>query len=495
MNTIPKLTATRKLTAAGVVGLAAIIGLGLSAPPALAAASGQPVQVVLTSARLGKALSVMPAIRFSAARHPQLRALYVDDRVRYQTMVGFGAAMTDSSAWLLHDKLPVATRQRAMNALFSPAGIHLNFTRVPMGASDFTVGGQPYSYDDLPAGRTDPQLAHFSVAHDNAYIIPALRQMLRINPGIDVLATPWSPPPWMKANQAFDDIGRAGAVLPLYYQPLADYFVKFIRAYQSHGIPIWGVTPENEPNAGSAFPASLMVAQNEAAFVGRHLAPSFAAAGLHPHIYGADTGADLPYVQTLLASRGAANFSGIASHCYGGEQTMSAIHALHPTVQEIMTECSPGIIPYMAAEAAISGARNWASVITLWNLALDPSGGPVQPPNSGCHRCTGLLRISEQTHKVSYSLNYFQLGQLSKFVQPGAVRIRSPRWVSDFRGVTKGYGVTSGLDNVAFLNPDGTRVLVAYNNSTGPVRFAVSWHRRSFAYTLAAGATVTFSWK
>ncbi len=134
-------------------------------------------------------------------------------------------------------------------------------------------------------------------------------------------------------------------------------------------------------------------------------------------------------------------------------------------------------------------------MIVLWNLALDPSGGPVQPPNSGCHGCTGLLKVSERTHRFSYSNNYYQLGQLSKFVQRGAVRIRSDRWVSEFKDVAGPYGVTTGLDNVAFLDPNGTRVLIAYNNSPQGLRFAVSWHGRSFAYTLAAGATVTFTWK
>lgn len=174
---------------------------------------------------------------------------------------------------------------------------------------------------------------------------------------------------------------------------------------------------------------------------------------------------------------------------------MSAIHDSHPTVQELMTECSPGIIPYGAAEAAISGTRNWASAVVLWNLALDPSGGPVQPPNSGCVQCTGLLTISERTQTVNYSLNYYQLGQLSRFVQRGAVRIGSERWVTEFKAASGPYGVTPGLDDVAFLNPDGTRVLVAYNNSTRRLRFAADWHGRSFAYTLAAGATVTFTWK
>jgi glucosylceramidase len=457
--------------------------------------AGPPVNVVLTTANLRHALTAMPREHFAAPVASRLRVLRVDDTVRYQQMVGFGAAMTDSSAWLLYDQLAPATRAQAIGALFSPAGIHLDFTRVPIGASDFTVGGQPYTYDDVPAGESDPQLADFSIAHDEAYIIPVLQQMLSVDPAIDVLATPWSPPAWMKINQSLDDVDWGGAVFSSDYQPLADYFVKFIQAYQSQGVPIWGITPENEPEASTTYPGSLMGPQDEIRFITQNLAPSLAAAGLQTRIYGSDNVALLPYAQALLASPAAGSLSGIAWHCYGGEQVMGVLHEIYPAVQQIMTECSPGIIPYQAAEAAISGARNWASTIALWNLALDPSGGPVQAPNSGCPGCTGLLTISEQTHTVRYSLSYYQLGQLSKFVAPGAVRIGSDRWVSEFRTGAGAYGVTPGLDNVAFLNPGGTRVLIAYDNSGRPARFAVAWHGREFAYALAPRATVTFTWR
>ena len=158
-----------------------------------------------------------------------------------------------------------------------------------------------------------------------------------------------------------------------------------------------------------------------------------------------------------------------------------------------MTECSQGIIPYTGAEAAIDAMRNWASTAMLWNVALNPEGGPVQAPNQGCGSCTGLLTINQGTHKVTYDADYYQLGQLSKFVQRGAVRIATPRGVQDYRNAT-GYHVSAGLDNVAFLNPDGSRVLVAYNHSAKAITFGVSWNYQQFSYTLDPGATVTFKW-
>ena len=230
----------------------------------------------------------------------------------------------------------------------------------------------------------------------------------------------------------------------------------------------------------------------EAQFIAQDLAPAFETAGLSTRIYGGDTGSAEPsYATAVQSDPGAASASsGEAWHCYGGQQGITAFRKAYSGVQNLMTECSPGIIPYTGGEAAIDAMRNWASTATLWNVALNPSGGPVQAPNEGCGNCTGLVTINQNTHKVTYSLNYYQLGQVSKFVQRGAVRIDTPRWVYDYRD--SWYHVSQGLDNVAFLNPNGSRVLVAYNNSTKPITFGVSWNYQQFSYPLPAGAMATF---
>jgi len=472
----------------------------LLTPPARAhlrvrAARGPVVNVTLTTHSLDAALSTMPHVWFTTAR-VRAPTLHVNEAVRYQRMLGFGGAMTDSSAWLLYEELSPAVRAFVMNRLFSTSdGIHLNLIRVPMGASDFSADGAPYSYDDMPAGESDPALADFSIAHDEAYIIPSLRQMLSIDPSIAILSTEWSPPAWMKTNGAYNDLADLGSLNPADYQPLADYFVKFIQAYEAQGIPIWGVTPENEPNAVAAYPGMVFSPAQEGQFVSQNLAPALRAAGLNTLIFGGDQTSQLWYGQELMQTPAAADLSGMAWHCYGGEQVMSQFHALYPDEPELMTECSPGIIPYGAAEAAISAARNSASSVDLWNLALDPSGGPVQPPDSGCGRCSGLVTVSEARRPVKFNLSYFQLGQLSKFVEPGAQRISTERWVSDFGTGPHSYGVTRGLDNVAFLDPDGTRALVAYNNSPAAIRFGVADHGERFSYRLPGRATVTFTWR
>lgn len=449
---------------------------------------------MLTDATLTHALTPMVSTRFTSVPVGRLPVLHVDERTRYQRMIGFGAAMTDSSAWLLHTQLGVRSAAGTMRALFAPSGLHLTLVRIPMGASDFTVGGVPYTYDDVPPGQSDPSLSRFSVAHDLAYIIPALRAALANNPSIDVLATPWTAPPWMKVNDAADDLGGRGVLLSADYGPFAQYFVKFIEAYHAHGIPIWGLTAANEPNAKSAFPAMFFTAADEARFITQNLAPSLRADGLHARIWGLDSGAILPYAQALVRSPAAADLAGLAWHCYGGQQAMGALHKLAPATTQILSECSPGIIPYGAAELALSAVRNWASAVSLWNLALDPAGGPVQPPNTGCRHCTGLITVSERTRRPAYTLNYYQLGQLSRYVQPGAVRIGSDRWVTEFRNAPH-YGVTPGVDNAAFRNPDGSLVLVCFNNQPLAARFAVAWYGRTFTATLAPRATVTYRWR
>jgi glucosylceramidase len=174
---------------------------------------------------------------------------------------------------------------------------------------------------------------------------------------------------------------------------------------------------------------------------------------------------------------------------------MSAIHSLAPSLDQIVSECSPGISPYPVPELLIGALRNWASSVALWNLALDPAGGGVQAPNSGCTGCTGIVTVSEQTHTVAFTRAYYQLGQVGKFVRPGAQRIASEHFVAYYHSPTGLTGTTYGLDDVAFVNPDGRKVLVAYNNSARPIQFAVSFHGLSFQYTLTGRTMVTFAWR
>jgi len=198
-------------------------------------------------------------------------------------------------------------------------------------------------------------------------------------------------------------------------------------------------------------------------------------------------------VRTLISNAAPGMLTGIAWHCYGPDpNVLSELHDSAPGLDQVVSECAPGIIPYPVAEVVIGAFREWASAVALWNLALDPAGGPVQQPNLGCFGCSGLVTIIR--HSVGFTLAYYQLGQVSKFVQPGAVRIGSRSFVSFVAPGLRNDGLTPGIDDVAFLNPNGSRVLVAYNNSTISIRFAVRWRRRAFAYVIPPAAMTTFVW-
>ena len=472
----------------------------------IAATAAPPVTVVQTDPGLNDELTAQPGLVTSTVEPRGIPLIDVDERLRYQQFEGLGAAMPDSTAWLI-SQLPPTSRLALMQAVFGAPGstnalgapaIHLNFLRVAMGASGAMTVGAPYSYDDMPAGESDPTLSQFSIAHDVPYIIPALQQALAVNPGIEILANPWSPPAWMKSNDSLDNANAQGTLLSSDYRALAEYFVKFVQAYESYGVPIDALTPQNEPSSGTVptdYPGMTLPEPAEAQFIDEDLEPALRSAGLSPKIYGNDLSWDSSaYAGALASGPAASDLGGIAWHCYFGSPTaMDALHQATPGLDQIVSECSPEIRSFGTPEFLISSLRNWASAVSVWSLALDPGGQPVQPGND-CPGCMGPITINEQTQAVSFRPEYYQLGQISAFVQPGAWRIDSQNYVTYGVNSSNIETVTPGLDDVAFLNPDGSRVLVAYNNSGAPLTFGVESDRSYFVYTLPGHAITTFSW-
>ena len=458
------------------------------------------VEVVQTSHDLSQRLLHLPDVQFEASTARSHHLISVNPTVRYQTVGGFGAAMTDTSAWLIERETSAASRQALMGELFGPSGIHLSFVRVPIGASDFTRNGQPYTYDDMPAGQSDLSLTHFSIAHDHAYILPALLQARALNPQTEFLASPWTPPAWMKTNDSLGNSNDLGMLRTVANGAWARYFVKFLQAYARAGVPIRAITVQNESGTPTRYPGMNFPAVAQAAWTQRYLKPALARANLSPKLYAGDLGwgpDSNPAVTTAIFGATIHSVTGISWHCYYGTPgVMNEFRQAAPRLDEIVDECSPGgITPTPTPEIAISSMRDWASTVALWNLALDPKGGPVQAPNQGCPGCVGLATIDERSGGVWLTRSYYQLGQVSAFVSPGAQRIASNHFVSyvyPHRGLNV---VSTGLDDVAFRNPDGSLVLVAYNNARKPIPFAVSWRHKTFNYDLPAEGTVTFVWR
>ena len=440
------------------------------------------VHVWLTTSDLTDHLTLQPGVVTSPAEATDLT---FDDSTGLQTIDGFGAAMTDTSASLLENALGPEARAQVMADLFSrTTGIGLSLVRVPMGSSDFSACSCTYSYDD---GTTDATLAGFSTAHDDAYILPALAQAQALNAQLKIFANPWSPPGWMKTNGSMlgTTDGGAGTLLPAAYDPLAQYFVRFLQDYAAHGVPVWGVTPQNEPSiAPDSYSGMAWTASEEADFIANHLAPALVAAGLNDVriLGGDDIGASLSFAQTLFANASESLYA-TTWHCYTGLSDMAAIHAAYPDKPLYMSECSTGPtgIAGDAAQQVLTSLSNWASGAVLWNLALDTSGGPKM--GAGCVGCTGLVTVDTtggDGGAPSYTINYYELAQFSKFVVPGAARVA--------------HAGGDGVSAEAFRNPDGTSAVIAYNPGTTPESFGVSWASAgSFRYTLPPGATVTFT--
>lgn len=483
-------------------GALLLLAIALAAPAWRAGAAAPSVAVYLTTANLSSALARQPDLRFAPAAHDTATTIRVDATQRYQRIDGFGGALTDTSAWLLATKLTPAARTAVLQRLFDPAqGIGMSFMRLPMAASDFTVDGATYSYDDLPAGQADPSLAHFSIAHDTAYIIPVLQAALRLNPSLKLMATPWSPPAWMKSTPTN---ALTGALRPDAYGPLAAYFVRFVQAYRQYGIPIYAISPQNEPGATPAYTGIDFPAEDEARFIAENLGPALSAAHLHTRILAYDSywstaysTPDYPFVvmRDVAARR---YLAGTAWHCYeGSPDVMTRLHDSYPHKDNYETECSSGIAHGDVAELVIASTRNWARGVILWNVALDTDGGPKS--GSGCPGCIAPVIIDQQSGAISYTGDYYQLGQASTFVHPGAYRIASTSFVTQYRGA--GYGCRSAtsygshtVDNVAFQNPDGSIALLAYNAAPPTKTFTVRWHDQAFRYALPACATATFIW-
>jgi glucosylceramidase len=470
------------------LGTTALITAGVAAVGngAARAASGPAVSVTETTASQSSLLAPQAGATFASGSGSASQTITINPATTYQSMTGFGASFTDSSAWLVANS---PLRNAIMTKLFDPSqGIGLDFLRQPIGASDFARS--LYSYDDVPAGQTDPSLASFSVSHDSAYILPILQQALALNPATTVMATPWSPPGWMKTSGSM--IG--GSLSTADYQVYANYLVKFLQAYKSAGVPVSLITAQNEPEfSPSNYPGSTMSAADEATFIGSDLGPAIKNAGLGTQILGYDHNwDDTTYPSTILGSAAAAPYTaGTAWHCYAGDPSaQTTVHNAYPAKDTYFTECSgtqsanpadtfSDTLDWQTENLIIGATRNWAKSVVTWNMALDPSGGP----SMNCTTCTGVVTVNNTAGTATYNAEYYVLGQASRFVKPGAVRIDSNTFGS------------GNVEDVAFRNPDGSNALVVLNADTSSAHtFNVSENGQFFTYTLPAKAVATFTW-
>jgi glucosylceramidase len=483
----------------------AIVALlvGLTAVPPAEASPAPQAQVWVTTPDRAELMARRAPVTFGTTPSTQPTIVVDPDRA-YQSVDGFGASITDSSAAVLSGLSP-AVRADTMRELFDPErGIGVSFLRQPVGSSDFTAAAQHYTFDDVPAGQTDFPLRHFSITRDEERVLPLLREAKRLNPRLSIMATPWSPPAWMKTSGSL--VGGRLIDDPAVYDAYARYLVKFVQAYTKAGVPIDFLSVQNEPQnrTPNAYPGTDMPVAQQLKVIEalgpmlRHASPRTRILAYdhnwatHPN--DGDQETDYPY--EILRAPASRWVAGTAYHCYFGDPSaQTALHDAFPDKGIWFTECSGSHGPadppekvfrdtltWHARNVILGTTRNWARSAVNWNIALDSTGGPH---NGGCDTCTGLVTV-QPDGSVTTDAEYYTIGHLSKFVKPGARRIASTSF-----GTT---GWNGQIMDVAFRNPDGSTALVVHNENDDPRSFAVNVGDRTFEYTLPGGALATFTW-
>lgn len=455
-------------------------------PPADTSHPGQPKPVQtdvaywLTTPDRSQLLALQPvSLLFSTAPTHQ-PTIEVDTTQTFQTIDGFGFALTGGSAYLIN-KLPANLQDALLQELFGhdSNAIHVSYIRISIGASDLSRSA--FTYDDMPPGQTDTALQYFTLGADQYDLIPVLQKILQINPHLHIIATPWSAPAWMKTNHSL--IG--GSLDTAYYSVYANYFVKYLQLMQSYGIPIEAITPQNEPLYGGNNPSMVMQPAEELAFIKYHLGPAFRRAGLSTKIVIYDHNCDRPdYPLTILQDSVARSFvDGSAFHLYAGDiSALSQVHDAYPDKNIYFTEQWTGGPGNFGADLAwhiknliIGATRNWSRNVLEWNLAADPNYEPHTP--GGCSSCMGALTIGNQ---ITRNVSYYIIAHASRFVPSGSVRVYSSS--------------PPNLPNVAFLTPEGKKVLIVLNESTADQAFQIAFRGKQVSVTLPAGAVATFVW-
>jgi glucosylceramidase len=430
---------------------------------------GKKGTVYTTADNTNHRISATDTLTFKRVGQPKETQIcvFVDPTREFQTFLGIGGALTDASAETFA-KLPKEKQQEILKAYFDDQqGIGYRLARTNIHSCDFSSG----SYTYVKEG--DKELTSFSIDHDRQFRIPFIKQVLAARGGkLNIFASPWSPPAFMKDN---NDMLHGGKLKPDFYQSWANYYTKFIRAYEKEGIPIWGISIQNEPMAVQTWESCVYSAEEERDFLKNHLGPTMKRAGLSDKkIIAWDHNRDLIYqrASTILADPQAASFVwGIGYHWYepwsGGEQMFDNVKLVHQTFPDKNLIFTEGCVDsFNAAKikewkfgeqyglSMINDFNNGTVAWTDWNVLLDETGGPNHVKNF----CFAPVHADTGTGELTYLSSYYYIGHFSKFIKPGARRVAS----SPSR---------SQLLSTAFMNPDGKLAVVVMNRSDKTVPY------------------------
>lgn len=466
------------------------------------------VEIWLTTADQSNKLSKKENVLFSSEEIKVSDSTYtikVQDDSVYQKWIGCGGCTNDASGWLIYKKLDFAGRDKLMHQFFDKkAGIGMDWILHQMGSGDAAViNGGWWTYDDMPKGETDPELKHFSIANELDYILPMIKDARKINNNLKIIGCPWTPPVWMKTS-SFDTTGHNaytyGQLRPEFYACLSNYFVKFIKAYQAEGIPVYGISIQNEPLVEpgiKCWQGCKITPEIEAILIAKYFGPAFENNNISTKIYCFDHDWDqgMKYVSLIYNDKTANSYvSGSMWHHYNGNpDTMSKVHNKFPQKEIWFTEGCGSIYTkghygdYNSYESSflnftwneIHIIRNWSQTMMMYQIALDSTHGPAalgSPPMN-----YAMVTINPNG-TITYRPEYFVLGHVSKFVLPNASRIGS----NQFEGK---------IENVAFRNPDGSIVLIVTSPLAVATNIEILWRSNKFVYRVPPKSIITFIWK
>jgi glucosylceramidase len=436
--------------------------------------AAQSVNAWVTNGDQSKLLQQQSAVNFGTSTNST--KITLNEGTTYQTIDGFGFTLTEGSAEVIYDM--AATQQNTLlNEIFNTSsGVGVSVIRISIGASD--MSSSDYSYNEV-AG--DVNMTNFSLAGpDLTYLVPIIKKILAINPNVKFLATPWTALRWMKTNNSW--IG--GSLNTAYYAAYATYFVKYLDAMKAQGITIWGITPQNEPENPNNEPSMSMSATEQLNFINNNLGPAIRNAGYSTKIICFDHNCDNTSYPTTVCN-GSSYVDGAAFHMYGG--SISAMTTVHNATGKnvYFTEQYTGVGGNFASDLSwhmqnvmLGSVNNWSKIALEWNLATNSSYGPRTP--GGCTTCLGAYTITSST-AYTKNISYYLVAQMSKVIKPNAVKIATS-------------ATNSGLINAAFINSDGSRALVVFNNTGASSTFDIVWNGQAVAHTLVAGAVASFLW-
>lgn len=431
------------------LGLAASAAADLRPAYAAATASSPSGEIAawVTSGQLRYERS-SPLTWRRASDQPAENAIILDPGRKFQEILGFGAAFTDAACFTFSQMRPEA-REQLFHELFHPSEMGLSTGRTCMGSSDYST--EVFSYDE---GDPDPEMARFSVEHDRPYVLPMLRLARKVNPDLFLFSSPWSPPGWMKWGGSM----LGGSMRPRFMRSYAQYFLRFLQAYAAEGVPVQAVTVQNEVDTDQdgRMPACSWPQEDEIRFVKDHLGPLLQQNAISTKIWILDHNYNL-WGRAIceLDDPGLRKYCDtIAWHAYVGTPEMaSRVHQAHSDANMHWTEGGPD---YTSPDYLIDwthwgrtftqAMRNWCESITGWNLALDEKGRP----NIGPFPCGGTVTIHSQTKEITRSGQYWALAHFSRSVRRGARRFESSANLT-------------GVEHIAFENPDGSKTLILTN--------------------------------